>query len=59
MSIGILFWVLMILWAVFGIMWRWPGQNRIGPYGVIGDGVFLFVLFLLLGWGVFGPILHR
>jgi len=47
MPMGILFWVLMILWLVFGFFsgtgWAfWGGQ------------ALTFVLFALLGWKCFG-----
>ena len=55
MSVGLAFWVLMLIWAVFGIFIHfYPGT----AYGVIGNSVLIFVLFLLLGWKVFGPPLH-
>lgn len=49
MPMGILFWVLMILWgiaAVFG-----------SAYPYVGSG-FLFVLLALLGWKTFGAPLQ-
>jgi hypothetical protein len=53
MSRELLFWVLMLLWLVFGLWADYvPGQ----PYPVrngIGT-VLLFVLFAVLGWQVFG-----
>jgi hypothetical protein len=54
--IGILFWVLMILWFVFGLYWEGP-SIREGRYGVLGGNVLLFVLLGLLGWRLFGPVL--
>lgn len=50
MSMLLMFWILMFLWAVFGI-WGWYAPDQRYWYG---HGVFLFVLFLLLGWAVFG-----
>lgn len=55
MPIGLLFWILMILWLVFGFFswnrpdWRW---------GWAGNVFLLFVLFFLLGWHDFGFILQ-
>jgi hypothetical protein len=57
MTIGLVFWILMLIWAVFGIVWNWPG-SPVGPYGPIGNTILLFVLFLLLGWHAFGPPVH-
>ena len=55
MSIGLAFWILMLIWFVFGVIWHF---GYIGSYGPIGSTLLLFVLFLLLGWKVFGPPLH-
>lgn len=54
MSLGLAFWILMLIWAVFGIFVHvYPG-----PYGVWGGTLLLFVLLLLLGWQVFGAPLR-
>lgn len=52
MSLGLAFWITMLLWLLFGLYinrTNWP---------VIGGNLLLFLLFLLLGWKVFGPPLH-
>jgi hypothetical protein len=51
MTIALLFWILMILWLLsyFAQAGGWGG-----PYGVWGFNLLLFILLLLLGWGVFG-----
>ncbi len=52
MPMGILFWVLMILWLIsfaFGGSW---------PYAVYTTTGLLFVLLGLLGWKTFGPPLQ-
>lgn len=55
MSLGLAFWVIMLIWLVFGIIVHvYPG----GVYGVWGGTLLLFVLLLLLGWKVFGAPLH-
>lgn len=56
MPIGLMFWILMLLWFVFWLIGNWNSQ--VGSWGPIGNNVFLFVLFLLLGWRVFGAPLH-
>jgi hypothetical protein len=56
MTIALCFWILMLIWLVFGLL-VWSG-NVIGPYGGLGNTILLFVLFLLLGWHVFGAPLH-
>ncbi len=38
MPIGILFWALMILWLLFGLIW-WRSPNLIGNYGWIGNSL--------------------
>ena len=57
MTLGLAYWVLMLIWLVFGLLVHYgmvAGQWAIG-----GDVLLLFVLFTLLGWQVFGPPLHR
>ena len=54
MSIGLAFWVLMLVWAVFSVFVHFYG----GTYGIWGGTLLIFVLFLLLGWKVFCPPLH-
>jgi hypothetical protein len=58
MGLGLAYWILMLIWFVFGIFihFGWAGA---GAYGVVGNSVLLFVLFVLLGWQVFGAPLHR
>jgi len=48
MTLKLIFWILMLFWLVFGVWWNWP--NR----GPIVNSVLLFMLFLVLGWKVFG-----
>jgi len=58
MSRGTIFWVMMLIWLVFGLI----GYSGIaGPYqhGVMAVGsLFEFILFALLGWQVYGPAIH-
>ena len=56
MTLGLAYWVLMLIWLAFGLAVHfgvvaglWAGVNI----------VLLFILFVLLGWQVFGPPLHR
>jgi hypothetical protein len=56
MPIGLLFWILMILWLIFGFVWY---RNGVGwGYGWYGNSVLLFILLFLLGWNDFGFILQ-
>lgn len=52
MPFGLAFWILMLLWFVFGLYWTW------GNHMLVGGNVMLFLLLLLLGWKVFGTPLH-
>jgi hypothetical protein len=55
MPIGIAFWVIMLIWLVFGLF----GHAFVAA-GVAAtvSTVLLFVLFFLLGWKVFGFMLQ-
>ena len=57
MPVGILFWMLMILWFLFGLYWN-RSDLAGGNYGVMGGNLLLFVLLFLLGWRVFGFVLQ-
>lgn len=57
MTLGLAFWILMLLWLVLGVYWRWPGAA--GPFWPLGADLLLFLLLLILGWGEFGAPLHR
>lgn len=52
MSIGLIFWIIMLLWLVFSIWRQWPDHY------LAGGSVLMFILFLLLGWRVFGAPIH-
>jgi hypothetical protein len=57
MTIGLLFWILMILWFVLGAYFRFGGVSGPGPSGfpwLFASDILLFILFLILGIGVFG-----
>lgn len=57
MTLDVVFWILMLLWLVFG---AWPVFR--GPaapnWPLIGGTLLQFILFALLGWKVFGPAIH-
>jgi hypothetical protein len=57
MHLGEIFWVLMILWLIFGFAWN-SNQAMFGSWGLWGNWLLLFVLFLILGWKVFGPVVQ-
>lgn len=56
MTFGLIFWILMLLWLVYGLWGYWTPQS--GPAIWWGHGGFLFILFLLIGWRVFGAPVH-
>jgi hypothetical protein len=57
MTLGLCFYILMLIWLVFGLLTSFG--IVMGHYTVAGNTILLFILFLLLGWQVFGPPLHR
>jgi hypothetical protein len=54
MPLGLIFWILMLLWLLFGLglQFGWFGPNQ--QYATWGNTLLLFLLFALLGWRVFG-----
>lgn len=52
-----IFWVLMIIWLVFGFYVN-RGDFQSGNYGSFGGNLLLFVLLFLLGWKVFGFVVQ-
>jgi hypothetical protein len=57
MPIGVLFWIIMLIWLLFGFYWNRSDFSR-GNYGIVGGNLMLFILLAILGWKVFGPIFH-
>lgn len=55
MSFTLIFWVLMLFWVLYGLWGWWAPGN---PNWMHGNSLFLFILFLLLGWRVFGAPVH-
>jgi len=49
----LIFWVIMIIWALSGFVWNWPGAVA-PPYGRMGGMLMLFILIFILGWKTFG-----
>lgn len=54
MSIGLIFWVIMLIGLIFGLY-----QNRTAPLVWAGNNLVLWILLALLGWQVFGPAIHK
>lgn len=59
MTIGFIFWLLMILSFFFGSYSYWP-QDVKAPraFGPFGANALMFVLLFLLGWKVFGFVIQ-
>jgi hypothetical protein len=55
MTFNVCFWVLMLVWAIFGYVTRANTNPRVT---IGGNALLVFVLFVLLGWKVFGAPLH-
>jgi hypothetical protein len=57
MALGLCFWIIMLVWFVFGLAVHFAVVA--GTYTVLGNSLLLFVLFLILGWQVFGAPIRR
>jgi hypothetical protein len=57
MTLGLAFWIIMLVWFVWGIAMHFGYVS--GVIGTTANVVLLFILFLLLGWQVFGAPLRR
>ena len=56
MSFALVYWILMLLWLIFGLWSNWPaGPATAKP---LGGTLLLFILLVILGWKVFGPPIH-
>lgn len=51
-----IFWMLMILYAVFGIFPNFPNDNS--GWKPFGGSLLLFILLFLLGWRTFGFVIQ-
>ena len=56
MSLGLAYWILMLLWLVGALYHGFAIAP--GNYYLTGGSLLLFLLFLLLGWSVFGAPLR-
>jgi len=55
MTLGLVFWILMLLWLVFG---AWGYRAGVGDWVPVGGNLLLFILLVILGWKNFGPPIH-
>jgi hypothetical protein len=53
MTWGLLYWILMLIWVI--VAWPWPWTVGLPAWP---GQIILFILFLALGWKVFGPPIH-
>lgn len=53
MTLGLAFWILMLIVVVLGAYWNWGT-----PSPAARTDLLLFALLVLLGWKVFGAPLH-
>lgn len=53
MSLGLIFWILMLITLIFGYIVNFRA-GVLGPVGPWGNTLLWWILFLLLGWAVFG-----
>lgn len=58
MTIGFIFWLLMLLWLLFGLWSNWPSDNSANSFKPMGGNLLLFILLFLLGWRCFGFIIQ-
>lgn len=56
MPIGLLFWILMVLWAFSWITRTYAPQSA--PWAIHAGDLLFFVLLFLLGWHAFGFVIH-
>lgn len=56
MYIGLIFWIIMLLWLIFGFVpgGRYHRENIDWP-----NEALIFILFFILGWHAFGFIVHN
>ena len=51
LSLGFIFWLIMLLLLIFGLWHTWPN------YPLVGMNLVVWILLALLGWKVFGPMI--
>lgn len=57
MSIGLLFWVLMVIWFFSWAATTWGDPARY-PWAIHASSILFFVLLFLLGWKTFGFVIQ-
>ena len=56
MSIGFVFWLIMLLWIISWAMGTWGGAQF--PWAGPAGSLIFFILLFLLGWHAFGFIIR-
>jgi hypothetical protein len=51
---GLIFWFLMLLWLLFGLVLRRSASPGQAQWVDLGGDLLIFILLFLLGWAVFG-----
>ncbi len=46
MPLGMIFWMIVIIWFLFGLYWHWP-QGPSANFGILGGNLLLFVLIFI------------
>lgn len=54
MTLAFLFWLLMILWLIFGLIYPASAAAGAPPYWPRGGHLLLWILLFLIGWQTFG-----
>jgi hypothetical protein len=57
MAKGEVFWIVYFLCFIFSGFWYGTGNSE-GRFGWFGNNLPVWIMFGLLGWAVFGPIIH-
>jgi len=56
MTLGMFFWVVMVVWLAFLIYWGWRAAPENRPW--VGGSGIVFLLLFILGWKVFGFVIQ-
>jgi hypothetical protein len=59
MTIGLLFWVIMLILLIFGFLGAKPAAGGTWNWSTVGTSFIVWLLLALLGWQVFGPAIHK
>lgn len=57
MSRGLMYWIIVLIWVILSLA-NWAGFGGPGLHLAQVSDAVLLILFILLGWNVFGPPVH-